>query len=199
MSAKTESLLDYLRRLVAPAALRSASDEVLLAQFARDRDQLAFTALVGRHGPMVLNVCRRVLGNAQAAEDAFQAAALALARCAGTIRRAPSVAGWLFRVAHRAALRTRSRHREGPLPLPADLPGADPDPADEAAARELGAAITSEVNRLPAPFREVVVLCELEGRSNAEAAAVLGCAVGTIESRLTRARQKLRARLSQRQ
>jgi RNA polymerase sigma factor (sigma-70 family) len=171
-------------------------DADLLRRFAEHRDEAAFELLVWRHGGMVWGVCRRVAPDRAAAEDAFQATALALARHARAIRRAPSVAGWLYRVAYRAALRTRARRR--PEPLPPEVVGAEADPADAVAARELGAVIDAEVNRLPEPFRDAFVLCDLEGRPNAEAAAALGCAVGTIESRLTRARQKLRDRLARR-
>ena len=92
MSANTETLLDHLYRLLGPAALQSASDHDLLAAFTADRDQAAFAALVSRHGPMVFSVCRRVLGNAQATEDAFQAAFMVLARKASAVRPGKSLA-----------------------------------------------------------------------------------------------------------
>jgi RNA polymerase sigma factor (sigma-70 family) len=145
---------------------------------------------------LVWGVCRRVAANRAAAEDAFQATAFALARNAAAIRKSPSVAGWLYRVAYRAAVRTRTQFKHT-RPLP-EQPGAEPDPVDEAANRELAAAIDTEINQLSEPFRTAFVLCELQGRSNAEAAAVIGCPVGTLESRLTRARQRLRDRLSKR-
>src|ERR1700677_2459276 len=87
MSAREGRLIDHLRRLAAPGVLRSAPDSFLLARFVEDRDEHAFTALVARHGPMVNSVCRRVLGHVQAAEDAFQAAFLVLARRAKSVKR----------------------------------------------------------------------------------------------------------------
>jgi RNA polymerase sigma factor (sigma-70 family) len=171
-------------------------DADLLRRYAEERDEAAFELLLWRHGAMVWGVCRRVAADRSAAEDAFQAAAFALARHAASIRRGASVAGWLYRVAYRAALRTRSRRPEEPMP--AEQPGREPDPADAAESRELSGVIDAEVSRLPEPFRLALVLCDLEGRSNADAAAAMGCPVGTVESRLTRARQRLRDRLARR-
>src|SRR5262249_61242525 len=111
---------------------------------------------------------------------------------------APSLAGWLYRVAYRAALAVHSRRREQPYARMPDRPASDPDPADTAQAIELAGVIDAELSRLPDTFRLPLVLCELEVRSNAEVAALLGCAVGTVESRLTRARARLRDRLSRR-
>jgi RNA polymerase sigma factor (sigma-70 family) len=187
--------LAQILHLLAPDGV-PIPDAELLRRYIENRDEAAFELLLWRHGAMFWGVCRRVAANRAAAEDAFQATAFALARNASAIRKAPSVAGWLYRVAYRAALRTRSRLKNtSPLP---EQPGAEPDPIDEAANRELAAAIDTEINQLPEPFRNAFVLCELQGRSNAEAAAVLGCPVGTLESRLTRARQRLRDRLSKR-
>src|SRR5262249_44890437 len=96
------------------------------------------------------------------------------------------------------ALAARPRRREeSATPIP-ECPAPGPDPADAAAAAELTLVIDAELTLLPDTFRLPFVLCELEGRSDAEAAAVLGCAVGTVESRLPRARARLRDRLSRR-
>src|SRR3954453_7135611 len=108
------SLLLHARRLAAAAP----PDEQLLADFLSRRSEAAFAALVGRHGPMVLNVCRRVLHDAHAAEDAFQATFLVLAGRAGAIHRRASLAGFLHGVAYRLAVRARGRQ---PQPLPASL------------------------------------------------------------------------------
>jgi RNA polymerase sigma factor (sigma-70 family) len=189
--------LTHLLRQLAPDG-HSVPDGELLRRYADHRDEAAFELLLWRHGGMVWGVCRRVAPDQAAAEDAFQAAALALARHAGAVRGAGSVAGWLYRVAHRAALAVRPRRREEPVARVPDCPDPGPDPAESAAARELARVIDGELSRLPETFRLPLVLCELEGRSNAEAAALLGCPVGTVESRLTRARARLRDRLSRR-
>jgi RNA polymerase sigma factor (sigma-70 family) len=186
-------LTTLARRFVADAAVADAD---LLDRYARAADPAAFELLVWRHGAMVWAACRRVLGaDAAAAEDASQAAFAALARHAGRVRNAAAVGPWLHRVAIRAALDLLAAGR-GRCELPATLPDPRPGPERVAVEREERAAIDAAVNALPEKLRAAFVLCELEGRSNAEAAAALGCPVGTVESRLTRARQRLRARLA---
>src|SRR3984893_7555387 len=108
------SLLQHVRRLAAAAS----SDEQLLADFLSRRSDEAFSALIGRHGPMVLNVCRRILHDAHAAEDVFQATFLVLAGRAGAIRRPASLAGFLHGVAYRLAVRAKRRQVQS---LPASL------------------------------------------------------------------------------
>jgi RNA polymerase sigma factor (sigma-70 family) len=187
----------------APAAdPAGVSDAELLARFQSRGDEAAFELLVWRHGPMVLGVCRGVLGDAHAAEDAFQATFLTLARKGGSIGRREAVAGWLYQVAYRTALHVRerearraSRERASSFPRLAD-PGPAPD--EEAARRELRPLLQKEVERLPAKYRAVIVLCCLEGLTNEEAAGQLGCPKGTVLSRLARARERLRRRLSAR-
>jgi RNA polymerase sigma factor (sigma-70 family) len=183
-------LLAFLRRL--PPA--PDSDDDLLGRFVRERDGSAFAALVARHGPMVFAVCRRVLGPGADAEDAFQAVFLALVRAAGRIGARAAVPGWLHRVAVRTARKLASR-RLTQLPLPPEV-GAAHTP--DAAQRELLAALDDEIGVLPEGPRAAIVLCGLEGRTNTEAAALLGCPVGTVDSRLSAARRKLRDRLTRR-
>src|SRR5262245_35614171 len=103
-----DTVLQHLRGLVGPAPGAEPSDGRLLERFARDRDEAAFAALVRRHGPLVLGVCRRLLRQEQDAEDAFQATFLVLARRAGALDRRGSIAGWLYTVAYRLALRARA-------------------------------------------------------------------------------------------
>ena len=174
------------------------SDRQLLHRFADGRDEASFAALVGRHGPMVMGVCRRIVGDAHEAEDAFQAAFLVLARKAGTIRVNDSLGGWLYTVARRIALRAdASAARRGRSEPPDERLVASDDP-DRAERRELRAAIDEEVGRLPALYRSVVVLCDLEGLTHREAARRLRCPVGTVKGRLPRAREILRGRLARR-
>src|SRR5262249_4691961 len=154
--------------------------------------------LVGRHAPMVLNVCRSVLGQEQDAEDAFQATFLALARKATSIRQPEAVAGWLCEVAYRVAVKARAdaarrRTRERrPRPL---APAA---PTLAMPLRALRRVRHEELSRLPDTFRLPLVLCYLEGRSHKEAAGQLGWSKGTFRGRLDRGRERLRRRLAAR-
>src|SRR5690348_10779904 len=99
------TVLRQVRRLLAAPAAEALPDRQLVEAFADRRDEAAFASLVRRHGPLVLGVCRRVLGNSHDAEDAFQATFLLLARKSAAVRAGDSVAGWLYQVAHRVALR----------------------------------------------------------------------------------------------
>jgi RNA polymerase sigma factor (sigma-70 family) len=175
------------------------TDGELLACFASSRDNAAFEALVRRHGPMVLGVCRRVLQHAQDAEDAFQATFLVLARKAPSIRQRELVGNWLYGVAHRIALSARAaagRRRAlecevNPMPEPPAQTPADSLP-------ELRRLLDEEVSRLPDKYRVPVVLCELEGRTLRDVAQQLGIPVGTLSGRLTTARRTLGRRLARR-
>ena len=180
------------------------SDGELLRRFLDRRDlaaDVAFEAIVARHGPMVLAACRRQLRNPEDAADAFQATFLILARKAGSIRDDGSLGGWLHRVArhasgrsrHRSALRGESERVAG---LEAGRP-ADPAPA-KVERDELREVIDEELDRLPGPFRAPLVLCYLEGLTHDEAAEQLRCPVGTVRSRLARGRDRLRDRLIRR-
>lgn len=194
------TLLSGVRRLFGSFGQASVPDAQLLERFLKQRDQAAFELLMWRHGGLVLNLCRRVLHDEHLAEDAFQLTFVTLAQRAETIGKGESVASWLYKVAYRHALRVRSQagqraEREEPLgDLP--LPGREPDPADAAAWRELRPLLDEEVNRLPEKYRTAFVLCYLQGLSNEEAARQLGCPKGTVDSRLARARERLRQRLA---
>jgi RNA polymerase sigma factor (sigma-70 family) len=172
----------------------------LLERFVQQRDEVAFGVLVRRHGPLVFGVCRSVLGHTEDAEDASQATFLTLARKAGSISRGGSVGGWLYTVAHRIAQRARARaawrtDRQRPLQdVPDDQRSGDP--ADRMTSRELGRLLDSELSRIPEPFRAAFVLCHVEGKTCTEAARHLGCPRGTLQSRVGRARERLRARLA---
>jgi RNA polymerase sigma factor (sigma-70 family) len=196
--ASLNPILRYLRRLSGAQESGQLTDAQLLERFVTRRDEAAFEVLVWRYGPLVLGVCRRLLRREQDAEDAFQATFLALVRRAGTIGKGASVGSWLYKVAYRVALRARQRSAKQPAraPLTEDVPA--PDTADEALWQDLRPILDEEVSRLPRKYREAVVLCYLEGKTNAEAARVLGCPRGTVVSRLASARERLRARLVRR-
>jgi RNA polymerase sigma factor (sigma-70 family) len=173
----------------------------LLQRYAEAGDEPAFELLVWRHAQAVLGVCRRVLRDEHAAHDCFQATFLALARQAKSSA-CESVGGWLYRVAYRTSLKARRRSarraaREQPF-APCEPPSRETGPCDVAAWQELGAALDEEINRLAGVYREVLVLRCLAGKSIAEVAGELGCPPGTVESRLGRARQRLRAALARR-
>jgi RNA polymerase sigma factor (sigma-70 family) len=195
-SQQSTVVLRFIRRIASERALGTLPDRELLERFLGRQDEAAFAALVQRHGPLVMGVCRRVLGHVQDAEDAFQATFLVLVRKAGSITRRESVGSWLHGVAMRIAHKTRSqnarRHaRETNLPtheVP-DRPGVAQDGG-------FGALLDEEVNRLPDRYRLPVLLCYLEGKTTAEAAQHLGCPRGTVLSRLARARACLRRRLT---
>src|SRR5262245_522386 len=128
-----------LQKVFGEGTVAGLTDGQLLERFAGRRDESAFGALVARHGPMVLGVCRQVLGDEHAVEDAFQAAFLVLARKAGSIREREVVGGWLYRVAHRIALQARAdaARRRSQERLGSD--GRMPErPDGEASRRELG-------------------------------------------------------------
>ncbi len=183
-------LLHHLHRRAAPGA-GAADDAELLRRFVRDRDEAAFELLVWRHGTMVHSVCRRLLRDAHAAEDAFQATFLVLVRKAASVGRGEALAGWLYRVAYRVALRARAR-------AVAVTAAAEPafEPPDDLLWRDLRPVLDEEVNRLPEKYRQPVILCYLSGLTADEAARRLGVPRGTVLSRLAWARQRLRTRLS---
>src|SRR5436305_97347 len=177
------------------------SDGRLLEHYLARRDEAAFAALVRRHGPMVLGVCRRVLGNTHDAEDAFQATFLVLARKVADAARCRALGAWLYTVAYRVALRARARRAaltDRECALEESPPAAGLDPLSAAGWREVGRVIDEEVSRLPEKYRAPFVLFHLEGCTSAEVARELGCPVGTVESWLTRARARLRRALTRR-
>jgi RNA polymerase sigma factor (sigma-70 family) len=186
-------VLRHLRRAALLSVGDGPSDSRLLESFLARRDEEAFEALLQRHGPMVLGVCRRVLRNLHDAEDAFQATFLVLARKAGSIRSRQVVASWLYGVAYRTAMKARAMNakRRAKEKQAGEMPHSEPT-ADE----ELLAQLDHELSRLPEKYRVPVVLCELEGRSRKEVARLLGVPEGTLSWRLAQAKKLLARRLS---
>jgi RNA polymerase sigma factor (sigma-70 family) len=197
-AAQANTLLRHLRELVRADGTNRLSDPELLKRFTQERDEGAFTALVRRHGPMVLGVCRRALGNHADAEDAFQAAFLTLARKAPALSPSGSLACWLYQVAYRVALRargqaaTRRKHEQAAGGRPAG------DPLAEITGRELLRALDEELQTLAERHRAPLVLCCLEGHTCDEAARRLGCSPRTLKRRLQEARRALGSRLARR-
>src|SRR5262249_29462731 len=149
-------------------------DRQLLERFTSQHEEEAFAALVRRHGPLVLGVCRRVLRNPHDAEDAFQAAFLVLARKAHAIRQHASLGCWLYRVAYHTAAQARRRLADRQRYERQAVPRAPADPLAEVTGRELLALLDEELQQLPERLRAPLVLCSLEGRTRDEAAAELG-------------------------
>src|SRR5215468_2848556 len=197
-----DSVIHYLHRsLDSGSAPRSDGD--LLARFTIDRDPEAFAELVRRYEAMVMNVCRRLLGNGADAEDAFQATFFLLARKARGIHKRDSVGSWLHGVAHRLShqmlskMSTRLRCEEKMRQAAQSMPSAD-DPVRLASLRELSVILDDELRKLPAGCRAALVACHLEGLSTVEAAHQLGVAASTLKSRLQRGHDLLRHRLQRR-
>ncbi len=200
MAASVNQVLSHLQSWTAVARTAELSDAVLLQRYAHERDQGAFTALVSRHGALVLRVCRRILGDVHASEDAFQATFLILARKAHSLRQPEALPGWLHGVARRVALKARTRgvSRADCVSLADDLPDSHPDPLTRLTARELLDILEEEVGRLPMAQRSALVLCCLEGHSREEAARILGCSAGSLKGHLQRGRQRLQDRMARR-
>ncbi|HTK76343.1 MAG TPA: sigma-70 family RNA polymerase sigma factor [Gemmataceae bacterium] len=186
-----EPVLDFARRLGA-AAGDDAPDGELLRRFARNNDAVAFEQLLRRHGPMVRGVCRRVLRDGNDVDDAFQATFLLLVRKASGLRKPDRLGPWLHGVALRTARKARertTRRREGPVAV-------EPTAAPMSDEPDWRAALDAAVAHLPARERTAVVMCYLDGVTYAEAAQRLRCPLGTLAARLSRARDRLRARLT---
>jgi RNA polymerase sigma-70 factor (ECF subfamily) len=182
-----ESIPRLFARLRRSAPADPTTDAALLDRFLATRDDAAFTTLVRRHAPMVMGVCRRVLGNEADAEDACQATFLVLVRKAGSIRPRGAVAGWLHGVARNTARRARllaARRRRHE----ANAGHGSPSTGVDGELREL---IDSHLDRLPGRCKTAIVLCDLEGLTREEAARRLGWPVGTVASRLVRGRRLL--------
>src|SRR5262245_22346001 len=174
------------------------SDGQLLELFITRHDEAAFCSLLHRHGGMVLHVCRRVLQQPQDAEDAFQGTFLLLAEKATSIQKRGSVASWLYGVAYRLALKSRARisRRRAREKRAVDMPAKEA--GVQAAWEELHTILDEELQALPPKHQAPLVLCYLEGKTQEEAARQLGCPLGTIRSRVARAREMLKKRLARR-
>ena len=175
------------------------SDDELLARFVANRDEEAFAGLVRRHGPMVLAVCRRVIGDAHLAEDAFQVVFLVLARRASDVKPGGAFRGWLYGVAVRTAkearkIAARSRGREF---LVSNVPDR-PAPVERSPDADALRILDEEIGRLPDHLRAAVILFEIDGLSRRDVADRLGIPEGTLASRLAKARKVLAARLRDR-
>ena len=191
------STLRRFRSLFEGAAVAGLTDGQLLERFATGRglvSEAAFEALLIRHGPMVLGVCRRTLADPNDVDDAFQATFLVLVRKARSVRVDDSLGRWLYGVSRKVASRAKvnaTKRRTTGLAEAAGLASSTVAPH----VRDLAEVLDDELSRLPEPYRSAVTLCDLAGLTLEEAARDLRCPVGTIKSRLARGRDRLRTRL----
>ena len=210
---ETGSIIRQIESLFDGGSIAGLSDGQLLERFNTRRDasrESAFAALVARHGPMVLRVCRQILGDRDHAEDAFQAVFFVLARKAVSLRDPDLLGAWLYGVAIRTARKSHARvARLRRIEETESMLGPSFDSGvlvdstmrsaeDSAIAREDALALHEEIDRLPKSFRLPVVLCYFEDLTLDEAARRLQWPAGTVRSRLSRAREKLRRGLNRR-
>jgi RNA polymerase sigma factor (sigma-70 family) len=188
--------LHEVESLLADHGLGGWPDSRLLEHFMRCHDGAAFAVLLHRHGPMVLRVCRGILRHCCDAEDAFQATFLVLACRAARVRNRSSVGGFLYGTACRVAARVRARllRRESAEREAARM-RAETDES-EPRLSELEVVLHEELARLPENYRQVLVLCHLEGRTHQQAARELGWPAGSVSRHLRRAGELLRERLA---
>ncbi|OAI46804.1 hypothetical protein AYO44_10740 [Planctomycetaceae bacterium SCGC AG-212-F19] len=185
------------RSLLRLASGPAVPDALLLERFAAEHDEEAFTELVRRHGPMVFRVCRRVLRNVHDVEDAFQATFIVLARKAASVAHRELIAHWLYKVALRVAFKARSRNATfqsldsnlTPEREAAAGPGSEPDWC---------LVLHEELAHLDARYAAPLMMCYLQGKSNADVATELGCRTDAVHQRLSRGRAMLRQRLQRR-
>jgi RNA polymerase sigma factor (sigma-70 family) len=191
-NAQLGTVLQQLRKLASTGEGNAASDGELLDRFAKQRDEAAFVTLLKRHGPMVLHVCRRIARHEQDTEDAFQATFLLLAGKPGSIRKQASLASWLHGVAYRLALAARGKEARRQIceRRAADMRRTSATP--EAAWQELQTILDEALQQVSPRYREPLLLCYLQGKTQEEAARHLGCPLGTVRSRLARGRARLK-------
>lgn len=199
----TGRLFQLLRHSLGRDGAAPGTDGQLLERFVHEHDEASFEEVIRRHSNMVFRVCRRVLHNDADAEDAFQAAFIVLLRKAGGLRGMDSVAGWLYKVAYRIALKANARaDRRQTHERQAATDEMHGEPAgtvaEEASWNDVRPVLDEELNQLPEKYRLPVILCYLQGQTTEAAASALGCPKGTILSRLARGRERLRDRLARR-
>jgi RNA polymerase sigma factor (sigma-70 family) len=192
------TMVEQLRRAALLPDGAGLTDSQLLELFLCRRDDAAFEILVRRHGPMVLGVCRRILGDWHDAEDAFQATFLVLTRKAAAVIPRDRLGNWLYGVACRTALKARTASARRHMKERRARAMARRQTADDPPAQDWEPLLDQELSRLPDKYRVPLVLCELEGKGRRETARQLGLAEGTLSSRLARARRMLAKRLASR-
>src|SRR5271166_4670831 len=197
MSTRTASLSNAINRVMS-ATLDEQSDRQLLDRFEQFADEAAFASLVDRHGPMILGLCRRLVGSPDLADDVFQATYLLLARKSRSIRRRESLASWLRHVARSMARQVRLTESARSRRESKAANQRGQTAAGDAAWDELLRILDEELQQLPERERAPLLLCYLEGRTQEEAAKHLGWSLSTLKRRLETGREMLRARMTRR-
>jgi RNA polymerase sigma factor (sigma-70 family) len=190
-----------LRQLKAAAVVPGGygiTDAQLLDKYLTHHSEVAFEAILRRHGPMVLGVCRRVLENHADAEDAFQATFLVLVRKASSIAPRGMVGNWLYGVAYRTSMKARAMNATRRMKERSAAARGDPAVSTDLARCDLQGVLDQELNRLPDKYRAPLVLCDLEGKTRSEVARQIGCPEGTVATRLVKARHLLAKALTRR-
>jgi RNA polymerase sigma factor (sigma-70 family) len=192
----------HFRTLFDVGVMSGLTDGQLLERFASERaetGELAFAALVERHGPLVLRACRANLRDDHEAMDAFQATFLVLVRKGRSLWVRDSLGPWLHRVACRTAARAKAEaRRRRALEQRAGEMLRGRGHTGPSERDDLATVLHEEIDRLPERYRLPIVLCDLEGCTCEQAARHMGCPIGTLASRLARGRQRLRGRLARR-
>jgi len=195
----THGALWQVARVFRDGVLTGLSDRQMLERFVEQRDERAFEALLVRHGPMVFNVCRQLLRDQVDAEDAYQAVFLVLVQKARSVRVDHSLGPWLYTVASRVAARARAnRQRQKAREFSAGEERLDLPTSDSVDRHEIPRIVQEELSRLPERLRAPMILCYLQGMTHDRAALELGCPVGTVRSRLAKARGMLQHRVARR-
>jgi RNA polymerase sigma factor (sigma-70 family) len=197
-TAQMDTVIRHLRRVALAQDGAGRTDGELLASFIDQKDEAAFEALMRRHGPMVLAVCRRVVRHHHDAEDAFQATFLVLARKASSVKPRGMLANWLHGVAYRTAMKARTMavKRQAREKQVTDTP--EPTATAQDHWHDLQPLIDQELLGLPENYRLPIVLCDLEGKTIKDATQQLGWPQGTLAGRLARGRKLLAKRLANR-
>jgi RNA polymerase sigma factor (sigma-70 family) len=191
---KIEAVVRQFQRLLEPGTIAGLSESQVLERFAERGDPVAFEAIIARHGSLVFTVCRQLLRDPNDVEDAFQATFLIFIKKAETLRQPERLGPWLYGVAYRVAIRARTRRRTKALPEGL----ADPRLASSVEDNEQLEILHDEIQRLPEKYRVPIVLCCIEKLSHGQTARQLGWPIGTVQGRLSRARDLLRDRLTRR-
>jgi len=198
LGQRSRVVLGRIQWLFARGTVSGLSESQLLARFVGDRDEIAFEAILSRHGPMVLGVCRRLLDDPHDVEDAFQATFLVLVKKAGSLSDRKLLANWLYGVALRVATRLRRDRTRRRVRERTDVRDGATSLANDGDHGELPLVLDEEVARLPVRFRTPILLCYFEGLTHDQAAEQLQCPVGTVRSRMAKGRELLRTRLTRR-